>query len=84
MNNKEQLPREPFQPERLIDSDEAASMLGIHPKTLQRMARQGAINAIRVGRLWRFRASWIDEWINCTVSKNPNHETRCAKLRGME
>jgi hypothetical protein len=31
--------------ERLLDSDEAASLLGIHKKTLQRMARNGEVPA---------------------------------------
>jgi excisionase family DNA binding protein len=51
-------------PEPLIDSDEAAALIGIHPKTLQRYARQKIIVGARVGRLWRFRASIIDEWIS--------------------
>jgi len=39
-------PSPPF--ERLLDSDEAASLLKIHPKTLQRMARRGQVTAIHV------------------------------------
>ena len=57
------LPRSEYRPERLLDSVEAAAILGTHPKTLQRMARSGQIRGIRVGRLWRFRRSDIDEWI---------------------
>jgi excisionase family DNA binding protein len=49
--------------EPLIDNIAAAELLGIHPKTLQRMARRGDIPAIRVGRYWRFRASQLDSWI---------------------
>lgn len=48
--------------ERLLDSDEAASLLKIHPKTLQRMARQGKIAGTQIGKLWRFRASDLDHW----------------------
>jgi excisionase family DNA binding protein len=40
--------------EPLPDSTEAASLLRIHPKTLQRMARNGEITRIQIGRLWRF------------------------------
>jgi len=49
--------------EQLLDSDEAAALLKIHPKTLQKMARNGEITGVQVGRLWRFRASVIDEWL---------------------
>ena len=49
--------------EQLLDSDEAAALLKIHPKTLQKMARNGEITGVQVGRLWRFRASIINEWL---------------------
>jgi excisionase family DNA binding protein len=49
--------------EQLLDSDEAAALLKIHPKTLQKMARNGQIIGVQVGRLWRFRASVLNEWL---------------------
>lgn len=49
--------------EQLLDSDEAAALLKIHPKTLQKMARNGEIMGVQVGRLWRFRASVLNEWL---------------------
>jgi excisionase family DNA binding protein len=49
--------------EPLLDSEEAAALLKIHPKTLQRMARRGEVVAIRIGKLWRFRASGLNEWL---------------------
>jgi excisionase family DNA binding protein len=50
-------------PEPLIDSEEAAAIIGIHPKTLKKMARRGQIRGVHVGKPWRFRASTIEEWI---------------------
>jgi excisionase family DNA binding protein len=49
--------------EQLLDSDEAASLLKIHPKTLQKMARNGQIKGVQVGKLWRFRASILNTWL---------------------
>ena len=49
--------------EQLLDSDEAAELLRIHPKTLQRMARNRQIHAIQVGKQWRFRASDLEIWL---------------------
>jgi excisionase family DNA binding protein len=49
--------------ERLLDSLEAAALLKIHPKTLQRMARNGEIAGVQIGRLWRFRASVLNSWL---------------------
>lgn len=49
--------------EPLLDTDEAAAMMRIHPKTLQKLARKGVVRGVHVGKLWRFRASVIEEWI---------------------
>ena len=60
--------------EPLLDSDEAAALLKIHPKTLQRMARRGEIPAIQIGKLWRFRASELDAWMGNTIGPSSrNH-----------
>jgi excisionase family DNA binding protein len=49
--------------EQLLDSDEAAALLKIHPKTLQKMARNGEITGVQIGKLWRFRASVLNSWL---------------------
>lgn len=48
--------------EPLLDSREAAALLKIHPKTLQRMARKGQIPAMQIGKLWRFSATALQLW----------------------
>jgi excisionase family DNA binding protein len=50
--------------EPLLDSHAAAALLGVHPRTLQRMVLRGEIAAVHVGKLWRFRPSAIDQWID--------------------
>ena len=47
----------------LFDSDEAAKIMNVHPKTLQKLARKGIVHGVYVGKLWRFRASTIEGWI---------------------
>jgi excisionase family DNA binding protein len=54
--------------EQLLDTDEAAALLKIHPKTLQRLARAGEIYAIQVGKLWRFRASELNRWVTARIA----------------
>lgn len=49
--------------EQLLDSDEAAALLKIHPKTLQKMARNGEIAGVQIGKLWRFRATVLNDWL---------------------
>lgn len=58
--------------ERMLTSDEAGELLQIHPKTLQKWARQGKVPAMRFGDLWRFRASQLDAWVkNALFSPSP-------------
>jgi excisionase family DNA binding protein len=54
--------------EPLLDSDEAARLLKIHPKTLQRMARRGEITGVQIGKLWRFRASELNIWMRGIIA----------------
>lgn len=54
--------------ERLLDSDEAAALLCIHKKTLQRMARNGEVPGFQIGDLWRFRASALNEWLTSRMA----------------
>jgi excisionase family DNA binding protein len=53
--------QECFEP--LLDDSQASALLGLHPKTLQRLARAGEVPCYRVGRFWRYRASELDGWL---------------------
>jgi len=48
----------------LLDSSQAAAMLKIHPRTLQRLVHRGKIHAVQVGKLWRFKVSVIEAWMD--------------------
>ena len=54
--------------EQLIDTEEAAALLQIHPKTLQRMARRGEVRGYQLGKLWRFRASDLVKCLSAEVA----------------
>lgn len=56
--------------EPVVDSGEAAKFLNINPKTLQKMARTGEVPAYRIGKLWKFRISDLDEWLRSRVISN--------------
>ena len=65
MNKERDEPK--FEP--LLDDRQASALLGgIHPKTLQRLARNGQVPAYRMGRYWRYRASELDEWLRTKVN----------------
>ena len=50
--------------EPLLNDAEAARFLGgLHPKTVQRMARRGELPHYRIGKYYRYRASELSEWL---------------------
>jgi len=51
----------------LIDADAAAAILGVHPKTVKRLAGGGQIPGMRIGKLWRFRESVLDAWMKAQL-----------------
>ena len=54
--------------EPLLDSREAAALLQIHPKTLERKARTGEVPAYQIAGKWRFRASELDRWLQSQLN----------------
>lgn len=63
-------PTNVFEP--LLDIHEAARLLHIHPKTLQRWAREGKVPAAHFGGRWFFRASDLDSWVQSQLNL-PRH-----------
>lgn len=57
--------------EPLLSDAQAGELLGLHPKTVQRLARQGELPAVRIGRYWRFRASALNLWIDVHSTGQP-------------
>ena len=61
-------PSEPIVFEPLLNDGEAAQLLGnMHPRTLQRLARNQVVPAVKIGRSWFFRAAALDAWVNSQV-----------------
>src|SRR2546422_8570855 len=58
--------QKPFEP--LLDTDEAAKLLRMHPRTLRTKARIGSIPGVQVGKRWRFRASTLNRWLGKLAS----------------
>ena len=43
--------------EPLLDSEQTAALVKMHPKALPRYARTGLVASLRVGKQWNFRLS---------------------------
>ena len=53
---------DPFQP--LMTPEEAGAYLRIHPKTAIRIAREGILPGLRLGKHWRFRRSDLEFFVD--------------------
>jgi excisionase family DNA binding protein len=51
------------QPERWMSVTEIAEHLGVSKETVYRWLEKEKIPAHRVGKLWKFKASEIDDWV---------------------
>jgi excisionase family DNA binding protein len=49
--------------EKWLSVEEIAEHLGISKETIYRWLEKGKIPAHRVGKLWKFRPSEVDEWV---------------------
>jgi excisionase family DNA binding protein len=67
--------------ERLLNLQEAASILGMHWKTLECKARNREVPAFKVGKRWRFRLSSLNLWLEHGLNSNT---TDHAVLTGQE
>ncbi|HEX4204252.1 MAG TPA: helix-turn-helix domain-containing protein [Ktedonobacteraceae bacterium] len=64
--------------EEPLNSEQAARMLGVKPRTVINLAKQGKIPAFRVGDLWKFLRSDIQAYIDAqrkqTKAENAKEE----------
>lgn len=64
--------------EPLLDLHEAASVLGMHWKTLESKARQHEVPAFKVGKRWRFRLSSLNTWLESGLKSNTTDQAAVA------
>jgi excisionase family DNA binding protein len=69
---KRDLDEHGFEP--LLKLQEAAALLGMHWKTLEKMARTKEVPAFRIGGRWRFRSSLLNEWLQKSLVSGTGDE----------
>jgi len=60
---------------------EVAAYLGLHELTVRRLAREGAIPALKLGRQWRVKRDLLEKWIESRSLHNvgePREEAKSA------
>jgi len=54
--------------EPLLTSKEAAALLKVHHKVLERWTKAGEVPALKVGKFWRYRASALETWVETKLN----------------
>ena len=49
--------------ERWLSVEEIAGHLGVNPETIYKWIERKKLPAHKVGRLWKFKVSQVDEWV---------------------
>lgn len=52
-----------MQQERWLSVDEIAAHMGVNPDTVYKWIERKRLPAHKMGRLWKFKASEVDEWV---------------------
>ena len=50
--------------ERMVTVEELAQRFNVSPRTVLRLIQSREIRALRVGRQWRFKKEWIEQWVD--------------------
>ena len=61
--------------EKWSSLEDVAEHLQVHKDTIRLWIKKGEIPARKIGRLWRFKISEIDEWIRSGRSAAVNKES---------
>ena len=62
--------------ERWLSVAEIAAHLGVNPDTIYKWIERKQLPAHKVGRLWKFTASEVDQWVRAGKVADPEQERR--------
>ena len=67
---------------QVMTVEEVAEYLRLNEMTVYKLAQEGKIPALKIGRIWRFRKDLIDEWFRakaCQVFEEPESTEPAAE-----
>ncbi len=64
-----------FDKEEYMTVEELATALKVSPRTIQRVVDRKELSAIRIGRQWRFKREWVEEWLKSNTSTAAQDKT---------
>ena len=54
---------------------EAGLYLNLHVRTIHRLAKNGLLPALKVGKRWRFKKGFLEEWLSRGKTPGKNDAT---------
>jgi len=60
--------------ERWLSVGEIAAHLGVNPDTIYKWIERKSMPAHKVGRLWKFKATEVDEWVRAGTAGEPDRK----------
>ena len=68
--------------EKWLSVEQIAEHLGVAPVTVYRWLEKSEIPAHRVGKLWKFKASEVDSWVQDGGADRKQKPTKKKRSRG--
>lgn len=68
--------------ERWLSVEEIGDYLGVSKETVYRWLDKAAIPAHRIGKLWKFKPSEVDDWVRSGQSAELNSPKRETEVNG--
>ena len=65
--------------ERWLSVEEIAAHLGVNPDTIYKWIERKQMPAHKVGRLWKFLASEVDQWVKGGEAAQKTNKQRVAQ-----
>ena len=60
----------PVPERRVLNLEEVAELLRVHPSTIYRLLNKGGLPAFKVGSDWRFNQESIEQWLKQQEARN--------------
>ena len=67
--------------ERWLSVEEIAAHLGVNPDTIYKWIERKKMPAHKVGRLWKFLASEVDQWVKGGKAAQKTKNKRVARKK---
>ena len=68
--------------QEILDAQEVADMLRLHPRTVMKLANQGQLRGFKAGGQWRFRRDAIEEYIREQEEKYSSQKSSSEESLG--